>query len=335
MYNNEELITIVIPVYNVEKYLDRCINSVINQTYSNLEIILVDDGSTDSCPKICDEYEKKDKRIKVIHKENEGVSSARNIGLKNATGNYITFVDSDDTITEDYIKVILENLNSEEILIFNYILKKNKNTRVNYCNLNKITGIDDELINSLIRYHLLNSVTNKVYKKEIIDKYNLHFREDIICGEDFIFNLDYLTKIKTAKIIKKPLYYYYQNEKSIMHKKKGNKLEQQRILNDYMYELFIKYKYDLSYMKKLYIDSIYSVIRFNIIHNIPNNESLKEIKEYVEQSKIMNIDEKSKLSLYDRLIYYMICKKKFKSVYNIIKFKVKIKEFLKRILNYL
>ena len=106
-------ISVVVPIYKVEKYLDRCIYSIINQTYTNLEIILVDDGSPDNCPKICDEYASKDNRIKVIHKQNGGLSSARNAGIKVATGDYIGFVDSDDFIEldmyEQMYKVAYEN----------------------------------------------------------------------------------------------------------------------------------------------------------------------------------------------------------------------------------
>ena len=93
-----DLVTVVVPVYNVEKYLDRCVNSIVNQTYRNLEIILVDDGSPDNCPAMCDEWAKKDSRIRVIHKQNEGQGVARNVGIENATGDYIYFMDSDDYI---------------------------------------------------------------------------------------------------------------------------------------------------------------------------------------------------------------------------------------------
>ena len=99
----ENKVSVIIPVYKVEKYLEKCIDSVINQSYSNLEIILVDDGSPDNCGKICDKYAKKDNRIRVIHKTNGGLSDARNNGIKIATGNYIAFIDSDDYVTEDYI----------------------------------------------------------------------------------------------------------------------------------------------------------------------------------------------------------------------------------------
>lgn len=100
------LISIIVPVYNVEEYLPKCLDSIINQTYKNLEIIVVNDGSTDNSGKICDEYGERDYRIMVIHKANRGVSSSRNIGIKNASGEYILFVDSDDEIEKDYVNVM-------------------------------------------------------------------------------------------------------------------------------------------------------------------------------------------------------------------------------------
>ena len=96
-----DLISVIVPVYNVEKYLNKCIESIVNQTYTNLEIILVDDGSPDNCPNICDEWAKKDSRIKVIHQRNSGGGAARNIGLDNANGSMISFIDSDDFISTD------------------------------------------------------------------------------------------------------------------------------------------------------------------------------------------------------------------------------------------
>ena len=105
-----DLISVVIPVYNVEKYLQRCVTSVTEQSYSNLEIILVDDGSVDNSGAICDDFAKKDKRIRVIHKENEGLGLTRNVGIKAATGNYICFIDSDDYIAREYIETIYSDL---------------------------------------------------------------------------------------------------------------------------------------------------------------------------------------------------------------------------------
>lgn len=104
--SKEPLISVIVPVYKVEEYLDRCVDSIINQTYKNLEIILVDDGSPDNCPKMCDGYAKKDKRIKVIHKKNGGLSDARNIGIDNSKGDYLTFIDSDDYVELNYIEFL-------------------------------------------------------------------------------------------------------------------------------------------------------------------------------------------------------------------------------------
>ena len=169
----EELISVVVPVYNVEKYIDKCINSIINQTYKNLEIILVDDGSPDNCGKICDEYAKKDNRIKVTHKENGGVSSARNIGIKNATGDWLTFVDADDWIENNFVEQLLKIGNQEnaEIVLCGY----NRVNRNNKCEVN--ASGDKETFNSseyLIK--ALNPQTGfgfchmKLIKRNIIER---------------------------------------------------------------------------------------------------------------------------------------------------------------------
>jgi len=107
MCDKTPLVSIIVPVYNVEKFLNKCVESILKQTYQNIEVILVDDGSTDNCPFICDKYKKEDSRISVIHKENEGLSDARNVGIKNATGEYFYFIDSDDFIVEDTIQCML------------------------------------------------------------------------------------------------------------------------------------------------------------------------------------------------------------------------------------
>ena len=109
MSNNNELISIIVPVYNVQKYLDRCMNTLLNQTYKNIEIILIDDESPDSCPQMCDEYKRIDQRIKVVHKLNEGLGFARNSGLEIARGKYIIFVDSDDYVTENMCELLYQS----------------------------------------------------------------------------------------------------------------------------------------------------------------------------------------------------------------------------------
>ena len=128
---DNDLISVVIPIYKVEKYLNKCINSVICQTYTNIEIILVDDGSPDNCGIICDDFAKTDKRIKVIHKENGGLSDARNVGIENATGKYITFIDSDDYVELEYIEYL-------------YTLIKKYNTNLAICKVNVVYNENKE-----------------------------------------------------------------------------------------------------------------------------------------------------------------------------------------------
>ena len=110
----EDLISVIVPIYNVESYLEQCIKSIINQTYKNIEIILIDDGSTDKSPKICDKYKQKDSRIIVVHKQNTGVSATRNIGLELSKGKWIAFVDSDDWIEKEYLEELLLNAKKEK-----------------------------------------------------------------------------------------------------------------------------------------------------------------------------------------------------------------------------
>ena len=109
------MVSVIVPVYKVEKYLERCIKSIVNQTYKEIELIIVDDGSPDKCPEICDKWAEKDKRIKVIHKNNEGVSSARNKGIELSKGKYIVFIDQDDYVTDEHIEVLYDCITSNNV----------------------------------------------------------------------------------------------------------------------------------------------------------------------------------------------------------------------------
>lgn len=146
----EDLITIVVPIYKVQDYLEKCIHSILKQTYKNLEIILVDDGSPDNCGNICDEYAKKDNRIKVIHKENGGLSDARNVGIEIATGKYITFVDSDDYITDDYIAYL-------------YDLIKKYNVKLSICEVKTVWKNADSIKNRELQSKVLDAKTTFEY----------------------------------------------------------------------------------------------------------------------------------------------------------------------------
>lgn len=167
--NAKDLISIIIPVYRVEEYLTKCIDSVIKQKYTNIEIILVDDGSPDNCPKICDEYAKKDSRIKVIHKENGGLSDARNVGINNASGQYISFIDSDDYIDNDYILFLYKCIkeNDSDISICTHYIEKGNRT-INLQNNIKRTYNNVEALHDMLYSQNIDvSAWGKLYKKEL------------------------------------------------------------------------------------------------------------------------------------------------------------------------
>ena len=214
MKNNNPLISIIIPVYNVEKYLDRCIESIVNQTYKNLEIILIDDGSTDNSPQICDKWGEKDNRIKVIHKENEGVSSARNIGLDSANGTYIGFVDSDDYIDKQMYKLLLESIhkNNSNIAICNYYISE-KNQKY----YGVIKQPNDILERELLEENGIKGFNwNKLYSVDLL--HGIRFIAEVHIWEDLLFNYQILANNQVRySYINEPLYYYVQREKSLLH----------------------------------------------------------------------------------------------------------------------
>ena len=164
-------VSIIIPIYNVEKYLRKCVDSVICQTYKNLEIILVDDGSPDSCPEICDSYVDLDSRIKVIHKQNGGLSDARNTGIDMSSGEYITFVDSDDYIENDMIEILISTLeeNHCDISTCNNLIVHSDNivTIAPEQNITRILATENALENLFYKKDISVMATAKLYKKSL------------------------------------------------------------------------------------------------------------------------------------------------------------------------
>ena len=214
-----DLISVIVPIYNVERYLEKCINSITKQTYKNLEIILVNDGSTDNSLNICQKIEKSDKRIKIINKKNEGVSIARNEGWKIANGKYVTFIDSDDYIQNDMIQYLYEIiLKGVDIAICDYIILDEKNNRKirNYNCTNKISILEQKeaLIRLLKDKEIHNYAWAKLYKMELFKniKYPVGRKmEDL----GIMYKL-FLEAVKIGYGTEKK-YFYIQREESIMH----------------------------------------------------------------------------------------------------------------------
>lgn len=215
---NEPLISVIVPIYNVEKYLNKCIESIVNQTYKNLEIILVDDGSPDKCPQICDEWAKKDKRIKVIHKENGGLSDARNTGLDNAKGDFISFIDSDDWISKSMYAILIKEIKKYDCDIIecgiNYINDINGEIiRITDCQNKCIFNVDEAMF-ELVNEKLLHQVVwNKLYRKECINGFLFKFGK---YNEDEFWTYRVIHQSKKVMCIPNKLYFYRQRGDSIM-----------------------------------------------------------------------------------------------------------------------
>lgn len=220
MVIKEELISIIVPIYKVEQYLTKCIDSILEQTYTNLEIILVDDGSPDNCGKICDEYAKKDKRVIVLHNENKGVSASRNEGLDISKGKYITFIDADDYVSNNYVetlhKMIIAN-NADMAIIGNdeqyngNIIKINKK-------LKKMIGKVETIKNILEEKYITAVCWGKIYRKELFE--NTRFDSNFTIGEDFKIMMSLLDKCQRINIdTTKNLYHYRLNKSSVTQQK--------------------------------------------------------------------------------------------------------------------
>lgn len=307
MYN----ISVIIPIYNVEKYLEKCINSILNQTYKNIELILVNDGSKDSCKSICNRYAEKDSRIKVIHKENGGVSSARNKGIEIATGEYIAFVDSDDYIHKNMYELMINiaKSNKSDITIcdFKYVNannpeKINNDLNVDNLEIEEFTSI--ECLENLygktpVKFEV---VWNKLYKRELFE--NVRYEESRIYEDSIIIHrLIYLSK--KVIYLHCPLYMYLQREGSITSKPfKLKNLDGIYALKSRV-EFFkskklvkLKYKADYDYRVRFIKD--YYKAEKSLIHS---KKVLREFKRefnkgILEIFKNPNFNCKEKISLY-------------------------------------
>ncbi|WP_251454424.1 glycosyltransferase family 2 protein [Veillonella intestinalis] len=239
-------ISVIVPVYKVEQYLNECIDSILNQTYKDLEIILVDDGSPDNCGKICDEYVKKDSRIKVIHKKNGGLSDARNVGIDVATGDILGFVDSDDYIDPNMFEDMITYMavNNLDVVCADTFIVRGSHTRFRPRYGKDLIYDEGQAINEILNGKLDNATWNKIYKRKVIG--NIRFPvgrkyEDVATIYKYIYNA------KRVGYISKPFYYYRKLKTSIT----GTSFNCQS-----RYDCFIGYRERLEFAKFHKLDSI-------------------------------------------------------------------------------
>ena len=214
-------VSIIVPVYNAQSYLKRCVDSILNQEYRDFELLLADDGSTDNSGKICDEYAKKDERVRVIHKKNTGVSDSRNICMEQAMGDYLQFLDSDDWITPDATRLLVRTAQEHgcDMVIADFY-------RVAGERVSHKGDIDEDGVLSREEFaacmmenpadFYYGVVWNKFYRRDIIEKYHLRMDTDISWCEDFMFNLEYIRHAKVFYALNTPIYYYVKTKGSLV-----------------------------------------------------------------------------------------------------------------------
>lgn len=323
---SKPLISIIVPVYNSQDYIKKCLNSIINQSYDNIEIIIVDDGSNDKSLEIIKELALKDKRIIVLNQKNSGVSSARNKGMEIAKGQWISFVDSDDWIEKDYCQVMLDCANKYNA---DYVCCGYKRVYNNHIELINSDGKILEYKNSKYLLKLLN-VQNcygfchmKLINKKIIK--DIKFNENIKVGEDALFNVELCNNCSKMIVVNKPLYNYYFNSTSVVRKYDENYvtkyLNSMILMSEYIDNM---YSLDKSVLQNLYNYVAYHVLLIAVnycyhplnknkkksLRNVCNNELFKKS---IKNSNYDNMSITRKITLFTikHKLYFitgLICK---------------------------
>jgi glycosyltransferase involved in cell wall biosynthesis len=315
-------ITIIVPIYKAEKYLNRCVNSILSQTFKDFELILVDDGSPDNCPMICDEYSVNDKRVMVIHKQNSGVSSARNCGIEVASGEYLMFIDSDDYIDSDMIEVMLNTTRVKtDYIIAGLSMETYKNGNIVRCDLYKMQNKEYnvrtlfEALESDYPLICISGPCCKIFKRKIIEENNIRFCEDMTLGEDTYFNLEYLEHCDSIIALSKEFYHYTrENDDSLFTKYNEQSFEIHEKVFDKMRDIIIKsecndacrYNFEKMYFNLLVgcihkdfqnLDKTDKTHRFNNIIRIINN---RYIRRNISNFEFENVKSK----VIHRLVYF-------------------------------
>lgn len=253
------LFSIIVPIYNVEKYLKQCIESVINQTSSNFELILVNDGSPDNCPRICDEYSNMDSRIKVVHKKNGGLISARKAGAKEAKGDYVLCLDGDDWIKENYVEKfneIAKRFNPDVICCGCILANENENIdkpltlKEGFYDKKEIENAFSEiLIENNKNKYFPPSIWGKAFKRELYLEQQLNVSEKITIGEDKACVVPCIYNANSMYIMPNPLYYYRYNDQSITKGHKVFRWEEPLLIREHLIK-------NIDYTKKDFLNQI-------------------------------------------------------------------------------
>lgn len=291
-----DMISVIVPVYNAERYISLCIEKILKQTYNDFELILVDDGCTDKSGQICDIYAQKDKRIKVVHKKNGGVSSARNRGIQEATSKFISFIDADDEVNENYLSHLMAENKADLVVSGLTYVQTTKNisnipTSFYSIDINEIGKIIPELEYKL----LLNGPCQKRFKKEILNLNGICFNTDISHGEDTLFVLQYMQYVSSINVCQYSDYLYNQSIQGSLTKSHAKYIEaycfaeEMYKLRLQMYERFkIENEEYRSYLQALYQEYLFVSVYALYYHKVKKSERLEFLKKvYASSEKLI------------------------------------------------
>lgn len=336
----EPFLSIIIPVYNAEKYLNECIEALLNQRFKDCEFIFINDGSTDNSINIIKDYINKDSRIKLLNQKNKGVSEARNVGILNSSGKYITFVDADDCIDKYIYKKAYEVLSKNDWDVLIYNIEEEMDGHKNIINYDfpsqktfKEEYIKEHIMPIFIREDKLNSVCNKFYKKSFISSHSIKFPKGIALGEDCIFNINVFNQISKCGYLNYTGYYYREAKNSAtrnIHFESDIK----RALDIYKldYNKIYNIKMEKNKLKELKSIRLINTIKAYIYIIFKNNYNRKTTKNYIK--KILyndNIQQALKVykqnvrinSRYEKVMIYSIERKLYFLLCMICKYSIK------------
>lgn len=338
------VVSVVLPIYNVEKYLNRCIKSVVNQSYKNLEIILVDDGSPDSCPTLCDEWARKDNRIKVVHKKNAGLGYARNTGIENATGEYICFFDSDDYIALDAIEKAysLAIQEKSDMVVFGFcnVKASGETGKVVIPHTDKVTfagqEVQDVFLADLIGPDVKNgkqtdlwmSAWACMYSLDMIQKASWCFvSERDIISEDVYSLLKLYTYVNKVSVLSEALYFYCENAGSLTHTYKPDRYNRIRNFYDACYQLAEENNYSNNVKERLsypYLSNTIAAMKMIVGSDQTKTLKYEQLKQIIDDDTLQNILSKTNIQKEKKtrkLLLVAIKKKQYSFIYWLIKIK--------------
>lgn len=320
------VVSIIVPIYNVEKYLEKCIHSILNQTYKNLEIILVDDGSPDRCGEICDQYAKKDGRIIVLHQKNRGLGAARNAGIARASGKYLLFVDSDDYVDAELAEktVKLAEVENADIVIFDYLAVEEETGREDIKGFklrkNEIFSLREQPEALLIT----PSACNKLYHRDLFLKTGMSYPEGRYYEDLGTTPKLFLQAERMVYLDSDPLYYYILRNGSIMHSKNFEKNFQDKT---FVFEDILRY-FEECHQREMYekeleylaFENLYFFSSKEIILADKNSLYLEKFKDYVEKhfpAMMENLYIKKYFSKKDKIFLWLM-KRKYYNTMNVL-----------------